>query len=259
MKTLVNVLIIKSNQNLFIFCVFPAACNPCKNQNCTTTSISQGYCLCDTESSGEYMACPVLNGMCDLNPVLCLNGGRCRNDNRTRYGFSCDCPNEYISGLRCETVTEPDPCFFVNCSNGGVCISKQCPNNGTCSIANRYTCECKVGFNGRFCENENICENKNPCKNNATCIQNNNTITCACLNGFSGIFCENRGFKKEIILLILVLKWVVLIDPCYSVSCLNGGTCVNIPCPNNGTCSIANRYTCECKVGFNGIFFKYFS
>ena len=139
------------------------------------------------------MACPVSKDMCALNPSLCLNGGKCRNDNQTSYGFTCDCLSSYISGLRCENVVEPDPCFFISCSNGGTCISKPCPNNGTCSIANRFTCECKFGYTGRFCETENICEKANPCKNNATCIQINNTITCACVNGFSGNYCENRG------------------------------------------------------------------
>lgn len=162
-----------------------AECNPCKNEICTNSSINQGYCLCETEYKGISMTCPVLRGICDLYPNLCLNGGKCLNSNETAHGFTCVCPNNLLSGLRCENVIQQDPCFSVTCKNFGTCISTPCANNGTCSLSNRFTCKCTEGYSGKLCEIENSskCEAK-ICNNHGDCFNGINGVYCVCKLNF---------------------------------------------------------------------------
>ena len=45
---------------------------------------------------------------CELTPPICLNGGLCKPDNKTDYGFRCYCPNgggDYFTGMSSVFVT----------------------------------------------------------------------------------------------------------------------------------------------------------
>ena len=63
------------------------------------------------------------------------------------------------------------------------CVSKS-PNEGY------YSCECKDGFEGQFCES-NIDDCKDdPCENNAECFDGDNDYYCQCDGHFAGKNCS---------------------------------------------------------------------
>ena len=48
----------------------------------------------------------------------------------------------FIEVKFCFTFSEIDPCYSDPCKNGGKCLSK----------GQDYKCQCKDGFEGKFCE-----------------------------------------------------------------------------------------------------------
>ncbi|XP_065668355.1 sushi, von Willebrand factor type A, EGF and pentraxin domain-containing protein 1 isoform X2 [Hydra vulgaris] len=151
--------------------------------------------------------------------------------------------------LECKVI---DNCISSPCMNGAVCISEW----------NSFRCACKLGFIGKFCEEEkNECLD-NPCYHGSACVDGINNFTCICQENYRGKFCSE---KKPM---------------CDTKMCLNGGTCFEIPdgiecscapgftgkyceeiidecasspCKNEGTCLDSHRgYQCLCKSGFTG-------
>ena len=108
-----------------------------------------------------------------------------------------------------------DPCFGVNCSGNGGCISD---DMGT------FHCVCDPGFTGELCQtNIDDCVGVN-CSRNGVCVDRANTFTCDCDPGFTGELCQTN------------------IDNCVGVDCSGNGQCVDE----------VNNFTCECSSGFSG-------
>lgn len=56
----------------------------------------------------------------------------------------------------------------------------------------RFRCECPVGYNGSFCENNiDDCVDA-PCANGGTCTDLVHDFRCDCTRPFSGTYCENK-------------------------------------------------------------------
>lgn len=74
-----------------------------------------------------------------------------------------------------------------NCESGSMfCTKNLCKNGAKCL---NTTCECKLGFSGRYCENRDSCSLQ-PCKNGGTCFSLKNSYRCSCSKGFFGKDCE---------------------------------------------------------------------
>lgn len=69
--------------------------------------------------------------------------------------------------------------------------SSSCLNNGTCiDDINTFSCRCRPGFYGTFCEYEqNECDSQ-PCKNGGTCTDGLGTYRCTCPVGYNGPNCQ---------------------------------------------------------------------
>ena len=98
-----------------------------------------------------------------------------------------------------------------------------CRNQGTCfnniSYAYGYICQCKDGFNGTNCQNDQRPCKPSRCWNNGICTETSNiTFECLCQSGYTGINCQT------------------MIDYCKDGSC-----------QNDGVCRLAYlNFTCEC-------------
>ncbi|BET00878.1 Laminin G domain [Nesidiocoris tenuis] len=150
-----------------------------------------------------------------------------------------------------------------------LCFDEECQNGGNCTEPESvYTCQCRLGFDGDFCERDiNECENNHECQHNSTCIDNIGSFACNCTEGYQGELCE---FET---------------NECLSNPCKNGGTCqdrlarfectctsdfvgptcdqarqitcLDQPC-HHGSCkdvrnpSTADNFTCSCDEGFVG-------
>ncbi|XP_041479272.1 sushi, von Willebrand factor type A, EGF and pentraxin domain-containing protein 1-like [Lytechinus variegatus] len=77
------------------------------------------------------------------------------------------------------------------CDSFDECLSNPCQYEGTCTnLPNMFTCTCKDGFTGLYCEGfVDICE-ENHCQNDGTCATVEGQLICTCLEGFSGDHCE---------------------------------------------------------------------
>ena len=66
-------------------------------------------------------------------------------------------------------------------------------SNGECvDHLNSYSCRCKSGYKGQFCEVEtDECESR-PCQNDGTCIDKIAGFECVCNLGFVGWYCETN-------------------------------------------------------------------
>lgn len=69
--------------------------------------------------------------------------------------------------------------------------SSSCLNNGTCvDDINTFSCRCRPGFYGTFCEYEqNECDSQ-PCKNGGTCTDGLGSYRCTCPVGYNGQNCQ---------------------------------------------------------------------
>jgi hypothetical protein len=128
---------------------------------------------------------------------------------------------------------------LVNEYNFDFCSNNKCKNNSTCEplkpedlvnfeqLACRfYSCICKRGFAGTYCEQDVRPCSKYFCVNNSSCIydwENPMKFECRCRTGFSGRFCEFNKF-------------------CHNITCKSNGVCVGTP----------DGYKCLCDTYFSG-------
>lgn len=81
--------------------------------------------------------------------------------------------------------------YFLNRFSFFLCLSSSCLNNGTCIDGiNTFSCRCRRGFTGAFCEYEqNECDSQ-PCKNGGTCTDGLGTYRCTCRVEYNGQNCQ---------------------------------------------------------------------
>jgi len=174
--------------------------------------------------------------MLKVNPcanVNCLNGGTCTLNAQNQP--VCVCPQCY-SGQFCATL---NPCCSNPCLNGGAC---------TVNANNQAVCTCPQCYSGQFCATYNPCCS-NPCLNGGACVVNGNSYTCSCLQNYFGPNCGTCKFKFYLTFFSLAFFESTFnpfkVNPCASVSCLNGGTC---------TVNANNQAVCNCRQGYSGPF-----
>ncbi|GAB6032299.1 hypothetical protein CHUAL_010938 [Chamberlinius hualienensis] len=219
---------------------------PCLHGGQCEDKIGRYVCHCVTGWSGSNCEFDVD----ECEPTPCQQGGRCED----KIGdYECHCVRPW-SGKNCDINLDP-------CSNGGSCL-----NNATCVnlTEGNFTCQCKTGFSGQFCEvDNNECELE-PCTNGGTCVDRPGNFSCLCPPMYGGQICAD------------------LYDDCISNPCHNGGLCHSNPpfrnstcicpdgfagdrcefdidecdgivCPLNQVCvDLINNYRCECPAGFEG-------
>jgi len=72
------------------------------------------------------------------------------------------------------------------------CRSSPCLHGGQCNtIASGFTCTCRPGTEGQYCEVvTDSCGALAPCQNGAECVNQAESYLCPCLTGFEGKHCE---------------------------------------------------------------------
>ncbi|XP_078658229.1 uncharacterized protein LOC144903712 [Branchiostoma floridae x Branchiostoma belcheri] len=137
---------------------------------------------------------------------------------------------EDASGARSKLVTVVIHVMENRCLNGGRCVGPQsdpdCEDQSRSDGFNGYTCNCTVGFEGRYCEiNPNDCI-PDPCPKNYTCIDQVNSYVCHCEPGWP---CDSLtvweivgitvGCLVALIILIVIIKvWKKRKDEALKVS-----------------------------------------
>ena len=63
-----------------------------------------------------------------------------------------------------------------------MCRNDTCSNNGTCieGEGNDFSCNCRVGFEGKHCELKIDRCKSNPCSNHGQCISSIGDFKCNC-------------------------------------------------------------------------------
>lgn len=139
------------------------------------------------------------------------------------------------------------------CRNGGTCIRLS---------TSSYTCACRGGFTGSYCDVVNPCSSM-PCALNATCTALiDGTAICLCPPGMTGSRCDQ-----------MISSSFCASSPCRNNGICVGNTCIcpakttgpfcdwigvqcptvsrpNLVCLNGGTC--ISGYGCFCTAGFIG-------
>ena len=151
-------------------------------------------------------------------PSKCENGGECVTTDQW-HACKCQDDGDYYGHL-CNEYK----CQFNDCDADGTLTDNGCTNNGKDS----YTCNCKPGYTGNFCQ-ISPCDSV-PCQNDAKCYP---TIgpppfyTCDCKRGYEGPTC--------------------LFTPCDNNPCQNEGECTDKLLSGGGV-----EYICACPEGYSG-------
>lgn len=177
-------------------------CIPCPKYHTTNqrASTSPNQCV------------PTVQEVCLNSKNLC-NKGRCVTEDD--FYYTCICDDGHV-GTHCEIPI--NACNSNPCLNGGICMARE-------TNLYEFNCVCKVGFKGKYCEEE---EEKCPimCVNGGNCVQDeNNMFMCVCPEGYGGDLCETK------------------MQYCKYNLCENEGECIEK----------TSGYSCLCKNGFIGM------
>lgn len=144
----------------------------CNTGTCKLVNGVGPTCVCPRLYNGKYCE----NYVCTDH---CKNHGRCYIDPKAEGSevvLRCKCPVGF-TGDRCEI---PNEHFKDHCYNGGT-VSAESPYS-----LFRH-CNCKEGYTGPWCRD---CETLK-CQNNGVCkLDGNNKPSCECSIGYKGKFCE---------------------------------------------------------------------
>jgi hypothetical protein len=164
------------------------------------------------------------------------------------YGLGCDvyciAQDDTQGHYTCDTQTGDKVCnpgwTGSSCADSvDDCVNHDCLNGATCVDGHLdYSCICAKGWAGSLCDNSTcpVCEHASPCVNG----------NCDCVPGYTGVRCEQdvdecltypcqAGYDC----INSYGSYDCQLNRCYSVVCLNGGTCTGLM----GYCSCAPGYT----------------
>uniref|UniRef100_A0A0K0E8Y1 Delta-like protein n=1 Tax=Strongyloides stercoralis TaxID=6248 RepID=A0A0K0E8Y1_STRER len=180
-------------------------CNSPIYENDHFICTNEGTIKCIDGWSGEKCNKPICTKGCGQNGK-CIGPNKCQCSN-SMIQESCEdcillpgCQNGYCSKANKCTCNEGwggelcnirlNLCQLKNtCKNGGICKSKK---DGT------FSCECKNGYYGRYCQKKKKTCNEHICLNNGTCyIHSDGTPTCKCINNFIGNYCQIKLIKNH--------------------------------------------------------------
>lgn len=244
--------------------------NTCLNGGkCQMTSDGDLKCICELNYLGQYCQTLKTND-CTNNP--CENNGKCI---AMENGFYCNC-SEKFSGDLCDILIENvDPCRQRLCQNGGICHST--PDQTVYSLLMPYkkfptyleqnfTCECRIGFEGRRCEQfTDLCTSSKKCDNDGVCENIFGGYICHCKKGWHGSDCsidinecdESAPCENGALCENLNGSFKCHCPKYYFGNyCEIAGECAQLPCKNDAYCSqnSPNDYFCQCKRGYSGNF-----
>ncbi|XP_039255523.2 uncharacterized protein LOC120332359 [Styela clava] len=164
---------------------------PVTDSRCTATVPANGceiICLSNDGCASNELCCPDQGcgtvcwpfDPCDPSP--CENGGTCIADGRD---FTCLCKKGF-EGEVCESPVTPvtDPRCIVPPAASGCEI--QCVENGDCE--SNELC-CPGGACGTVCMAFDPCD-PSPCQHDGICVADGRDFTCKCKLGFMGTFCQ---------------------------------------------------------------------
>lgn len=179
--------------------------------SCPSGFSGNGY-ICN-----DINECAINNGGCSISPMV-----QCINNFGSR---TCGpCPAGYTGNGEYCTFVE-----ICRLNNGGCHPLATCVPNTAISAVYRE-CRCPNGYSGTG-EGPNGCQSAtgtaceaNPCIH-GTCQVNGNSYLCICSSGYTGNLCD------------------ILVNPCDSNPCRNGGTCL----------SHQNTFTCQCPNEWQGL------
>ncbi|CAL8091500.1 unnamed protein product [Calicophoron daubneyi] len=189
--------------------------NPCQNGGYCQHTVHPGdfQCRCAPGWSGRW--CQLRSeDPCSVSKI-CFNNGVCRPDSLNPGGFRCDCEPNWMGSVCQLRLPDTRACADkALCKNGATCVD----------VGNSFSCICRPGYDGKFCENDiNEC-NSMPCYNNGTCRDLVNSFECDCPKGFIGTDCR------------------ININECATNPCAYGATCVDR----------VGDYECLCPEGRHG-------
>jgi len=149
-------------------------------------------CLCPGGFNGD--CCEKKIEWCASSP--CHNGGTCEDGFKDNYKdkrtFICTCPEGYEGDL-CDK--KRFQCRENPCLNSGICSVEHLDTKPKEVWNVRLKCDCPKGTSGERCEiNYDDCQNHQCYHDGGDCVDGIDGYTCKCRKGWMGDFCEVRDY-----------------------------------------------------------------